>query len=140
MGDISKKTHINAAPATVYNYVSDPCNAPHYISAIISVDAGSHNKPAEGQVWRAEANFMGKRRSINLRIEELRPNSLVRFSIDSDPAANLSMRLTPNGNNATEAELEVDVPGVPGLLLNGVMGGMLSSDMARLKATLERET
>ena len=139
MGDISKKTQIEAAPATVYKYVSDPCNAPHYISAIISVDPESHDEPAEGQVWRAEANFMGKRRNINLRIEELRPNNLVRFSIDSDPAANLSMKLTANGDSVTEATLEVDVPGVPSILLNGVMGGMLSGDMARLKATLERD-
>ena len=139
MGDISKKTQIEAAPSTVYKYVSDPCNAPHYISAIISVDPESHDKPAEGQVWRAEANFMGKRRNINLRIVELSPNSLVRFSIDSDPAANLSMKLTANGDSVTEATLEVDVPGVPGILLNGIMGSMLSGDMTRLKATLERD-
>ena len=139
MGDISKKTQISAAPDVVYRYVSDPCNAPRYISAIISVDEGSHSSPAEGQVWRAEANFMGKRRNINLRIEELRPNRLVRFSIDSDPAANISMRLTPWNGKGTEAELEVEVPGVPGILLSGVMGGMLSGDMGRLRAIMERE-
>jgi hypothetical protein len=137
LGDISKKAQIKATQDAVYKYVSDPCNAPKYISAIISVDAGSHEKPAEGQVWRAEANFMGKRRNINLRIEELRPNSLVRFSIDSDPPANLSMKLTPEGKGETEAELEVDVPGVPGILLGGIMGGMLAGDMGRLKAILE---
>ncbi len=137
MGDISKKVDIKASQDAVYKYVSDPCNAPRYISAIISVEEGSHQAPAVGQVWGAEANFMGKRRSINLRIEELRPNSLVRFSIDSDPAANLSMTLSPAGSGETEAALEVDVPGVPGILLNGVMGGMLASDMGRLKTILE---
>jgi hypothetical protein len=137
MGDISKKTEIKTSQEAAYNYVSNPCNAPHYISAIISVDAGSHEKPTEGQVWRAEANFMGKRRSINLRIEQLRPNGLVRFSIDTDPAANLTMKLTPSGGGHTEAALEVDVPGVPGFLLNGLMGSMLSGDMARLKKVLE---
>ncbi len=137
MGDISKKTQIKATPEVVYEYVSDPCNAPSYISAIISVDEGSHDGPAKGQVWRAEANFMGKRRKINLRIEELRPNRLVRFSIDSDPAANLSMNLTPADGDSTQAALEVEVPGVPGILLNGIMGGMLSGDMSRLKVILE---
>jgi hypothetical protein len=137
MGDISKKTEIKTSQEVAYEYVSNPCNAPHYISAIISVDSGSHDGPAEGQVWHAEANFMGKRRSINLRIEQLRPNSLVRFSIDTDPAANLEMKLTPSSSGVTEAALEVDVPGVPGFLLNGVMGGMLSGDMARLKKVLE---
>jgi uncharacterized protein YndB with AHSA1/START domain len=140
LGDISKKTQIDATPDVVYKYVSDPCNAPNYISAIISVEEGSHDGPAEGQVWRAEANFMGKRRKINLRIEELRPDRLVRFSIDSDPAANISMKIAPSGGDSTQAALEVEVPGVPGILLNGVMGGMLSGDMSRLKAILERET
>ena len=137
MGDISKKVKISAPVDAVFRYVSDPCNTPHYISSIISVDSGSHAQPQEGQVWRAEANFMGKRRSINLRIQQLRPNHLVRFSINSEPPANLTMTLTPNGDSSTEAELQVDVPGVPGLLLNGVMGGMLQSDMARLKRVLE---
>ena len=137
MGDISKKTQIKATADVVYKYVSDPCNAPNYISAIISVEEGSHSSPAEGQVWRAEANFMGKRRKINLRIEELRPHRLVRFSIDSDPAANISMKITPSDDDSTQAALEVEVPGVPGILLNGVMGGMLSGDMSRLKAILE---
>ncbi|HKP51613.1 MAG TPA: SRPBCC family protein [Chloroflexia bacterium] len=141
MGDISKKTQIKVTPDVVYKYVSDPCNTPNYISAIISVDEGSHDgRPAEGQVWRAEANFMGKRRKINLRIEELHPNRLVRFSIDSDPAANISMRISPSDGDSTQAALEVEVPGVPGILLNGIMGGMLSSDMGRLRAILERET
>jgi uncharacterized protein YndB with AHSA1/START domain len=139
LGDISKKTQIKATPDVVYKYVSNPCNAPNYISAIISVDEGSHDGPAEGQVWPSEANFMGKRRKINLRIEELRPNSLVRFSIDSDPAANISMKITPSDGDSTQAALEVEVPGVPGILLNGVMGGMLSGDMSRLKAILERD-
>lgn len=139
MGDISKKTQIKVMPDIVYEYVSDPRNAPSYISAIISVDEGSHAGPVEGQVWPAEANFMGKRRKINLRIEELRPNRLVRFSIDSDPAANISMKITPSDGDSTQAALEVEVPGVPGILLNRIMGGMLSGDMSRLKAILERD-
>jgi len=137
LGDISKKVNIKVSPDAVYQYVSDPRNTPRYISAILKIDEAAFEMPAQGQVWPADANFMGSRRKINLRIEELRPNSRVRYSINSDPPALLTMILSPDGPNSTEAELAVDVPGIPGLLLNGVMGGMLSSGMARLKEILE---
>ena len=137
MGDISKKVNIKVSPDAVYQYVSDPRNTPRYISAIMKIDEAAFEMPAQGQVWPADANFMGSRRKISLRIEELRPNSRVRYSINSDPPALLTMILSPDGPNSTEAELAVDVPGIPGLLLNGVMGGMLSSGMARLKEILE---
>jgi len=137
LGDISKKVNIKVSPDAVYQYVSDPRNTPRYISAILKIDEAAFEMPAQGQVWPADANFMGSRRKISLRIEELRPNSRVRYSINSDPPALLTMILSPDGPNSTEAELAVDVPGIPGLLLNGVMGGMLSSGMARLKEILE---
>lgn len=143
MGDLSKKTLVGVKPDVVYSYVADPRNTPHYISSILSLDGSEHGSPAVGQVWPALANFMGKRRNIDLRIEELQPASAsragrVRYSINSDPPARLTMTISPNGANSTEAELTIDVPGIPGLILNGVMGGMLSSDMARLKKILEQ--
>jgi hypothetical protein len=48
------------------------------------------------------------------------------------------MRLEPERQGtSTRVSLLLDVPSVPDLFLNGLMGGLLSGDMARLKRQLE---
>jgi hypothetical protein len=44
--------------------------------------------------------------------------------------------MLPDGN-ATRVGLTLDVPNVPGLLLEGLMGGLLGGDLARLKRAME---
>lgn len=138
MADISKQTIIEVPGETVFRYVSDPHNAPRYISSITRIVSGPEGAPTEGQVWRAEANFMGRRSTINLCLSALRPNQAVQFTIEGDPQATLTMRLaTDEANTRTRISILLDVPGVPAILLNALMGGLLESDMGRLKRILE---
>ncbi|HYO49153.1 MAG TPA: SRPBCC family protein [Chloroflexia bacterium] len=138
MADISKQTIIELPGETVFKYVSDPHNAPHYITSITRIVAGPQGAPSEGQVWRAEANFMGSRSTINLRLTALRPNQLVQFTIEGDPQATLTLRLaTDQANTRTRISILLDVPSVPAILLNMLMGGLLEADMGRLKRMLE---
>lgn len=138
MADISKQTIIEVPGETVFRYISDPHNAPRYISSITKITSGPQGVPSEGQVWRAEANFMGRRSTINLCLSALRPNQAVQFTIEGDPQATLTMRLaTDEANTRTRISLLLDVPGVPAILLNGLMGGLLEADMGRLKRILE---
>jgi len=49
----------------------------------------------------------------------------------------LTLRLTPTRNGqATRVDARLDVPAVPGLLLQMVMGGMLDESMTRLEQAL----
>ena len=138
MGDISKKTVINAPPEAVFRYVSDPRNAPTYISSITRIISGPQGTPAEGQVWQAEANFLGKRGYIRLRLVEMRPNYSVRFAIEGEPQALLSLRLLPDESaRSTQVSLLLDVPSVPTIFIGALMGGLLEGDMARLKSVVE---
>jgi uncharacterized protein YndB with AHSA1/START domain len=138
LADISKQAIIEVPGETVFKYVSDPHNAPRYISSITRILAGPQGAPSEGQVWQAEANFMGRRSAINLRLTALRPNQLVQFTIEGDPQATLTLRLaTDEANTRTRISILLDVPSVPAILLNMLMGGLLEADMGRLKKILE---
>ena len=138
MADISKQVIIEVPNETVFKYVSDPHNAPRYITSITRIVSGPEGATSEGQVWRAEANFMGRRSTINLRLSALRPNSVVQFTIEGEPQATLTMRLaTDEANTRTRISLLLDVPGVPAILLSALMGGLLEADMGRLKQILE---
>jgi uncharacterized membrane protein len=134
MGLISNKITIGTPASDVYSYVSNPLNLTSYISAMRRVDPSSG-----GEVWQAEAELLGKVRDIELRITHARPNRLVHYSISGDPRIEIEMRLRPAmSENATDVELIVDVAGVPPFLLNSFLGNMLSGDLKRLKALLER--
>jgi hypothetical protein len=85
-----------------------------------------------------DANFLGKQVTPTLVLDELRPPHSVRFVMTGDPEAILSVRLAPdNTGQRTQVSLSLDVPSVPGFLLGAIMGGMLTSDVARLKQVLE---
>jgi uncharacterized protein YndB with AHSA1/START domain len=138
LGDISKKALINAPIEAVFKYVSDPHNAPSFISSITRIISGPQGAPSEGQVWQAEANFLGRRGYIRLRLAEMRPNQVVRFTIEGEPQATLALRLSPDdGARRTQVSLLLDVPSIPSIFLNGFMGGLLEGDIARLKRAVE---
>ena len=138
MGDISKKALINAPTEAVFKYVSDPHNAPSFISSITRILSGPQGTPTEGQVWQAEANFLGRRGYIRLRLAEMRRNELVRFTIEGEPQATLLLRLSPDESaGRTQVLLLLDVPSIPGMFLNGLMGGLLEGDIGRLKRAVE---
>jgi uncharacterized membrane protein len=138
VGEINKQIHIGAPLNTVYIYVSNPRNAPTYISSITRVISGPEGDPSPGQTWKAEADFMGQRRLINLRIAELVPNKIVRFILEGDPEAVVQLKLTGDraGEN-TSVALSLEATGVPTLFLNALLGGLLSQDMVRLKKLME---
>lgn len=137
MGEITKHAVIEAPAEQIFAYVSDPRNAPSFIESINQIVSGPEGPPVRGQVWRAEATLFGKRSTINLRLHELQAPRLVRFAIDGDPSAVLSLDLSPNGGRQTRVSLHLDVPKVPSLFLNGLMSGILEKDILRLKRTLE---
>jgi uncharacterized membrane protein len=138
LGEINKQITINAPVKKVYAYVSDPRNAPSYISSITRVLSGPEEDPAPRQVWRAEADFLGQKRIINLRIGELIPNKLVRFVLEGEPEAVVDIRLTAHEvMELTTVKLSLEANGVPSLLLNALLGGLLSQDLARLKRQTE---
>ena len=123
---------------TVYAYVSDPRNAPKYISSILRVISGPEGEPAPGQSWKAEADFLGQKRLINLRIAELVPQKVVRFVLEGDPEAVVQLKLTSDkATESTAVALSLDANGVPTLFLNALLGSLLSQDMVRLKKLLE---
>jgi hypothetical protein len=122
----------------VYAYVADPRNAPNYISSIVRIMSGPEGQPQEGGQWRAEANFLGKRSAVALRLSRLTPNERVTFTIEGEPRAAVTLMLAPAAKGTgTHVSLLLDVPSVPEFLLNGLMGGLLTGDLARLKRTLE---
>ena len=138
MGRLTRQTTINVPVGKVFAYVADPANAPNYISSISRIVSGPNGQPQEGGLWKAEANFLGKRSTVALRLARRDPDRLVTYSIEGEPSALLAMKLEPVGQgNSTHVALLLDVPRVPDLFLNGLMGGLLSGDMARLKRTLE---
>jgi uncharacterized protein YndB with AHSA1/START domain len=135
---LTRQTNIDVPVEKVFKYLSDPRNAPNYISSITRVVSGPEGQPQEGTLWRAEANFLGKRSLVALRLARLQTDSLVTFSIEGEPRAVLSMKLeSDKRGTGTHVSLLLDVPSVPDLFLNGLMGGLLSGDMIRLKRLLE---
>jgi len=140
LGEIHKQITVGATLKAVYAFVSDARNAPKYISSIKKVLSGPEGAPAVGQVWRAEANFLGQDRALNLRVAELVPNKLVRFALDGDPQAVVQLRLAPDATSeGTLVALSLDATGIPTIILNAVLGGLLGQDMLRLKQLLEHK-
>ena len=140
MGEIHKQITVGAPLKAVYAFVSDARNAPKYISSIKKVLSGPEGAPAVGQVWRAEANFLGQDRALNLRVADLVPNKLVRFALDGDPEAVVQLRLAPDATSeGTLVALSLDATGIPTIILNAVLGGLLGQDMLRLKHLLEHK-
>jgi hypothetical protein len=138
LGEIVKQVVIEASAKKVYSYVADPHNAPHYISSIMRIIGGPDGAPVKGNVWRAEANFFGQKRVLNLRLDELVANKAVRFALDGDPQALLLLRLTPDGgSDSTVVSLTLEVSSVPTVFLNALLGRLLSDDLERLKGQLE---
>jgi uncharacterized membrane protein len=138
LGEIHKQITVDAPVGEVYAFVSDPRNAPKYISSIKRVISGPEGAPVTGQIWRAEANFLGQDKLLNLRVAGLLPNKVVRFALDGDPQAVVQLRLSPGeGGEGTHVALSLEATGVPTLLLSAVLGGLLGQDMLRLKRLLE---
>jgi hypothetical protein len=139
LGVLSKQASIEAPVGAVFRYVADPHNAPHYISAINRIVSGPKGEVTLGESWQAEANFLGQPRSLRLRLAELVPDRRVRFELQGEPQAVLSLGLSPGANQGqTDVSLTLDVPSVPTILLQGLMGAMLAGDMQRLKRIMER--
>ncbi|MEO8285634.1 MAG: SRPBCC family protein [Chloroflexota bacterium] len=138
MGEIVKQVAVEAPAQEVYQYVVDPRNAPQFISSINSILSGPEGTPKKGDVWKAEATFFGQRRLLNLRLDDLVVGRAVRFVLDGEPQAVLVLKLTHDGDpRRTTVSLTLDVSGVPSILLNGLLGNLLSADMVRLKSNLE---
>lgn len=139
MGDINKQAIINAPARRVFSYVADPRNAPRFISSITSIISGPEGTPTVGRSWRAEANFLGQQRTVNLRLDKLVQDREVRFVMEGDPQATIVLDLSADDGSSerTSVALTLDVAGVPTLLLNVLLGGLLTEDMARLKRNLE---
>jgi uncharacterized membrane protein len=138
MGRIHSDIVIDAPVETVYRYVSDPRNAPSYISSIKHIVSGPDLPPQVGQVWVAEADFLGGRHMLNLRVAELTPNAEVQFSLEGSMNADVAIMLTPSPHNTrTAVALYLAVESVPTLLLNAMLGGLLKEDMSSLKRVLE---
>ena len=139
LGELTRDITIAAAVEEVFEYVADPHNAPRYISSITRIVSGPEGSPAAGQRWKAEANFLGKNTSITLRLAALQPNRGVRFLLEGERPAALSLTLLsskPAGN--TKVLLSLEVPSVPTILLAGLMGELLSGDLSLLKSLLEQ--
>jgi hypothetical protein len=135
---LTRETNIGVAVDKVYNYVADARNAPNYISSIVRIMSGPDGEAQEGGQWRAEANFLGRRSVVALRLSRLTPNQRVTFTIEGEPRAALTLTLAPaTKGSGTHVSLLLDVPSVPEFLLNGLMGGLLTGDLARLRRTLE---
>jgi uncharacterized protein YndB with AHSA1/START domain len=137
MGHLQKHGVIDAPPATVYRYVADVRHAPQFISAITRITSGPAGPAVVGHQYGADATFMGQPAALTLRVLELAPDHTVKLALEGDPAAILTLRLTPARNGqATRVDARLDVPAVPGLLLQMVMGGMLDQSMTRLEQAL----
>ena len=140
MGELTRQTTIAAPIQSVFDYVADAHNAPNYINSITRIISGPQEPPAAGQRWQADANFLGSAHRVTLRLAELHPPTLVRYILEGDPRAMLVLRLAPDGSSQTHVSLSLAVPSVPSILVNGLMGGLLTSDMVRLKRILESKT
>ncbi len=138
MGGLTRETTVGVPAGEVFSFVADPHNAPRYISSISRIESGPQGTPKEGQVWQAEANFLGRRSTVTLRLAALHTNELVKFSIEGEPQATLTLRLAAEGQNSTAVSLHLDAPTIPGVFLSGLMGNLLAGDMARLKELLEK--
>jgi uncharacterized membrane protein len=139
LGRINRDVVIDAPVGTVYKYVSDPRNAPNYISSIKRIASGPDLPPEEGQVWVAEADFLGSKHRLNLRVANLTPEAEVRFALEGSLQGEVALLLTPSPRNTrTAVALYLEVESAPALLLNALIGALLADDMQRLKNLLEQ--
>lgn len=141
MGGLTREAVVGVGTMRVFNYVVDPHNAPYYISSIARIVSGPEGVPAEGEMWRAEVNFLGRRSVVALRLAQLEVGRLVKFEIEGEPRATLTLHVTPlPAGGQTAISLRMEVPSVPDIFLNAIMGNLLSADMSRLKSVLEGGT
>lgn len=138
MGGLTKETVVAVPAERVFSYVVDPHNAPRYISSITSILSGPEGTQKQGDTWRADVNFLGRRATVLLRLAELQMGHLVKFAIEDELHATLTLRLAPRTDvGHTAISLRLEVPSVPDLFLNALMSNLLSGDMTRLKNILE---
>jgi hypothetical protein len=81
--------------------------------------------------------LLGKIRPISLKLAELRPGRLVRFAISGDTPVEISITVRPDGDDRSQVELTIESQSFPSIIMNAVLGNMLSGDLRRLKAILE---
>ncbi len=138
MGDLTKQTTINAPIAGIFKFAADPHNAPGYVSSIKRIISGPTDNPSVGQTWQAEANFLGRDVQVTVRLTDLVEPQLVRFVLEGEPQSIMTLRLAQDDNpSQTRVSLTLEVPSVPTILLNGLMGGLLAGDVERLKGRME---
>jgi hypothetical protein len=122
----------------VFSFVASPWNAPRYISSIKRIIAGPNGPPAVGQTWQAEAGFLGRHSLIELCLQDLRSPGLVRFTIEGEPQATLSLHLAQAGDpRHSHVALTLEVPSVPSILLVALMNPLLTADIERLRDILD---
>jgi uncharacterized protein YndB with AHSA1/START domain len=137
LGDIVKQIVVDTPVNKVYRYVVDAHNAPRYISSITRIVSGPEGAPAQGDVWRVEANFFGQNHLLNLRLDAMAVDKGVRFLLEGDLEATLVLRMSGSTPSSTTVSLTLDAPSVPTILLNALLGGLLVEDLTRLKRSLE---
>jgi len=139
LGELVRQAVIAAPVEAIFDFASDPYNAPSYISSIISVSSGPKEDFQPGQSWQARANFLGQPADITLRLTRLLRPHAIEFALIGDPAATLTLHFHPSPRpRETGVSLTLKVPSVPSLLLQALMGSLLSADMTRLKSRMER--
>jgi len=123
----------------VFEFVANPRNSPRYISSIKRIVSGPEGIPEQGQSWQVEVDFLGQRSQIQLRLHTVQPPDLVRFTLEGEPKAGLSLHLSEAQTpSRTLVALTLVVRSVPSILLRALMDHLLAADMQRLKQTLER--
>lgn len=142
MGYTQHQGRIAAPPETVYNYVADVTNAPHYITAFTEVISGPEppGPPAEGQRYRVRAYFLGNPALLGLRVARLEPDTLVQLALEGQPSGTLSVQLAPTTDSAaTQATITLETPQFNSLMLNFALGGLLEDALQRLNKALRVE-
>ena len=137
MGDLTKQIAINAPVQAVFSYIANPYTAPTYVTAITRVVAGPEVATAVGQRWQAHVNFLGRQTVLWLRLTEFEALRSVRFAMESEPNAVLTLRLAARDAAHTDVAMTLEVPSVPNILLAGVMNNVLASNMDMLKRAVE---
>lgn len=138
MGTLTRQATIAAPIAHIFQFTSDPHNAPRYISSITEILSGPKGKVRTGEKWQAHAHFLGRPTTITLNLLELHAPHRIVFALEGDPEAVLTVRLVQEDRSPhTLVSLTLEVPSVPTILLQGFMGGLLAEDMKRLKSLME---
>jgi polyketide cyclase/dehydrase/lipid transport protein len=140
LGELTRQTAIEASEERVFEYASNPYNAPRYISSITEVTSGPEGSPEVGNEWQAKGNFLGQPARLILKLSRLERPHTIGFMLIGEPQAKLTLRIGSSGRiNRARVSISLEVPSIPTLFLEGLMGGLLSGDMARLKSIMEAE-